>query len=188
MQTFCEPAGAPVNQHVQWIASPDPLALHVRANARVGVDMIPNRTNTVVPVGPDTRRWDELMLCGQRRCSMRIVQRDLQKQPTAIRKRPNDADVDRHEREARRATNDPGTRIPSLELFEPQQFAQPTPEGLWGRTGRDGRTGSSAGGKGVTGGRLGFSGDSGFSGGSMGFFDGSAGFMMIPAFLPRDRR
>lgn len=31
MQSLREPAGGPIDQHVQRIASPDPLALHVRA-------------------------------------------------------------------------------------------------------------------------------------------------------------
>ena len=187
MQTLREPAGVPVNQDVQRIASPDPLARRVRADTRVGVDMIPSRADTVAPAGPDAHHGDERG-CGLRKGnqSRRVVQRDLQEQPTAIRERPNDPNVNRHEREARRATNNPGTGIPVLELFEPEEYAQPTPEGLWGRTGRDGgRTGFSGGRTGFTGGRMGFSGSSGFSGGSMGFSGGSTGFEAAMCSLPQ---
>ena len=214
MQTLREPAGVPVNQDVQRIASPDPLVRHVRANTRVGVDMIPSRADTVAPAGPRAYHGHQLGI-GLRKWiqSIWLIQRDLQEQPTAIRERPNDPNVNRHEREARRATNDPGTGVPALELFEPEEYAQPTPEGVWGRTGRDGgRTGFSGGRTGFTGGRMGFSGSSGFSGGPMGFSGGSTGFgaaicplpqsasrsrflestnlllgMIIPAFLPRVR-
>ena len=117
---------------------------------------------------------------------MWVIQRDFQEQPTAIRERPNDPNVNRHEREARRATNNPGTGIPVLELFEPEEYAQPTPEGLWGRTGRDGgRTGFSGGRTGFTGGRMGFSGSSGFSGGPMGFSGGPTGFEAAMCSLPQ---
>ena len=214
MQALREPAGAPVDQHMQRIASPGPFTRHVRANARVRVDMMPGRANTVAPAGPDAHHGHQLGI-GVRKGiqSMWVVQRDFQEQPTAIRERPNDPNVNRHERETRRATNDSGTGVPVLELFEPENYAQPTPEGLWGRTGRDGgRTGFSGGRTGVTGGRLGFSGCSGFSGGRMGFSGGSTGFgaaicplpqsesrsrsleftsllrdMTIPFFLPRIR-
>ncbi len=185
MQTLREPAGVPVDQDVQGIASPDPLARHVPADARVGVDMVPNRADTVAPDGPYAHHRDERN-CGLRKANQfrRVVQRDLQEQPTAIRERPNDPNVNRDERVARRATNDPGTGVPVLELFEPETLAQPTPEGRWGRTGRDGgRTGFS-GGRTGTGGRLGFSGSSGFSGGPMGFSGGSTGFDPAIGSLP----
>ena len=187
MQTLREPAGVPVNQDVQRIASPDPLARHVRANTRVGVDMIPSRADTVAPAGPDAHHGHQLGI-GLRNGirSMWVIQRDFQEQPTAIRERPNDPKVNRHEREARRAMNDSGTGVPVLELFEPEKYAQPTPEGLWGRTGRDGgRTGFSGGRTGFTGGRMGFSGCSGFSGGPMGFSGGSAGFGAAMCSLPQ---
>ena len=215
MQALREPAGAPVDQHMQRIASPGPFTRHVRANARVRVDMMPGRANTVAPVGPDAHHGHQPGI-GLRNGiqSMWVIQRDFQEQPTAIRERPNDPNVNRHEREARRATNDSGTGVPVLELFEPEKYAQPTPEGLWGRTGRDGgRTGFSGGRTGFTGGRMGFSDGSGFSGGPMGFSGCSTGFgaamgsfpqsgswsrfvestnlllgMIIPVFLPRVRR
>ncbi len=143
--------------------------------------MICSRTNSILPPGPDAHDGDEVGACWQGNWRRRVAQRNLQEQPTAIRERSDDSNVDPHEREARRATNNAGTGIALLELFEPQQLAQPTPEGLWGRTGLGGGWTGSSGGNGPTGGR------SGLFGGSEGLSGGSTGLGSVECSVPRSR-